>query len=164
MLGAVWGLFLVLLFFSSRSNFDDNYQHEMSSTLWGPAGSCLSYFKRLRQAFFSFSLHGHRRGVENSWEQTGHTWAWNHPSVACFSLLQLQTGCTSKQGASAEHLGWQIKTVVLEELILKTSFMTTSSHCALPLSILWPKYVWMWAWSLVTYQQGIPNSIRKDMV
>lgn len=49
MLGAFGGLFLVLLFFSSRSNFDDKYQHEMSSTLWGPAGSCSSYFKRLRR-------------------------------------------------------------------------------------------------------------------
>lgn len=32
-LGLLGGLFLVLLLFSSRSNSDDKYQHEMSNTL-----------------------------------------------------------------------------------------------------------------------------------
>lgn len=76
--------------------------------------------------------------MENFWEQTGHMWAWNHPLDTCFSPLQVQAGCTSKQGASAEHLGWQIEAVVLEELILK-AVLCPEAHIMLYLSILGPQ-------------------------
>lgn len=44
----LFGGFLVLHFFPQRSNFDDTCKHEVSSALRGPAGSCSSYFKRLK--------------------------------------------------------------------------------------------------------------------
>lgn len=124
----------------------------MSRALWEPAGSCSSYFKRLKLPSAS-----HYMVTEEGWktpESKQVICGLNHPLDTCFSPLQIWGGCTSKWGASAEHLGWQIQAVVLEGLILKAA-LWPEAHIVLYLSIVWPQCMFGCEHGLRSYTNGV---------